>query len=165
MELVWILSIAIKKKHKNNYLKCVRLRAERFVITTPEAVMVTVLIHQRWKIMRQNVLREPWAGSCCQVGKQGHPLLGTPGLHLCWEGTAGAFLWDSDISTWHQSSESRIIHSAAVGISGSGAPALSPCQRCPLFSPGNSTFPLLLPTKVVFQQCSLHSQAWPWQCL
>lgn len=71
-----------------------------------------------WWIMKQNGFRETWAGSCCQLGKQGF------GDTRIWvpagRGTAGTLIWDSNIFNWHQSRDSRIIHSAAAGVSGSG---------------------------------------------
>lgn len=79
-----------------------RPRAERFVISTCGSVMVRVLLHQGWKMMKQNLFRETWAGTWA-----------TPGLV-----TAGTFTWHSNTKNCHQSSDSRIIHSAALGILG-----------------------------------------------
>lgn len=50
-------------------------RAERFVTTTCGSVMVTVLIHQGWKIKKQNVFRELGRKQAAAPGQTG-PALG-----------------------------------------------------------------------------------------
>lgn len=123
--------------------------AERFVIGTSGSVMVTALSHQGWGMMKQNVFREPWAA-------RASPGWWQQALGPCWEGAAGPLTWDSNSFSWHQSSDSRMIPSAAAAISGSGAPPL--CQLC-LSSHLEIKLPHHFPPQVILSsaQCTASS--------